>query len=73
MVLLSAGKPNDPEIDLAGIGYKIHTNALIKAHKPAAMGNGKRQEVAIGDLAGAQHPPSGGRPFASDGRDPTGQ
>ena len=42
-------------MDLAGIGYQIHTDALIKAHKPAAMGNGKRQEVAIGDLAGAQH------------------
>ena len=39
-------------MDLAGIGYQIHTDALIKAHKPAAMGNGKRQEVAIGDLAG---------------------
>ena len=42
MVLLAAGKLNDREMDLAGIGYKIHTDALIKAHKPAAMGNGKR-------------------------------
>ena len=39
-------------MDLAGIGYQIHMDALIKAHKPAAMGNGKRQEVAIGDLGG---------------------
>ena len=42
-------------MSLAGIGYQIHADALIEAHKPASMGNGKRQEVAIGDLAGAEH------------------
>jgi len=31
-------------MDLAGTGYQVPTDALIKAHKPAAMGNGKRQE-----------------------------
>ena len=41
---------------MAGIGYQIHMDALIKAHKSAAMDKGKRQEVAIGDLAVAQHP-----------------
>jgi hypothetical protein len=52
MALLAAGTFNDGEMDLAGTGYQVHTDALIKAHKPAAMGNAKRQEVAIGDLAG---------------------
>ena len=54
--LLAVGKFNDGEVGLAGIGYQIHTDALIKAHKSAAMHNGKRQEVATGDLPGAQHP-----------------
>ena len=31
-------------MDLAGTGYQVPTDALIKAHKPAAMGNGKLQE-----------------------------
>ena len=38
-------------MDLAGTGYQVPTDALIKAHKPAATGNGKRQEAAIGDRA----------------------
>ena len=53
---MAIGTFNDGQMDLAGIGYQVHTDALIKTHKPAAMGNGKRQEVAIGDLTGAQHP-----------------
>jgi len=65
-------------MDLAGTGYQVPTDALIKAHKPAAMGNGKRQEIAIGDLAWASRghvpaPSSGGQPCASHARDPTGQ
>lgn len=54
--MLAVGKFNYSEVGVAGIGYQIHTDALIKAHKSAAMDNGKRQEVAIGDLACAQHP-----------------
>ena len=62
--MLAVGKFNDGEVGLAGIGYQIHTDALIKAHKSAAMDNGKRQEVAIGDLPGAQHPlPTDEAPF----------